>query len=52
MKTSTSDPARTFASLSTTSPGLGHYRQAVPHGNLRWTFHLLCSEPSAAVQTD
>ena len=65
MKTSTSegyDPARTFASLSITPPGLGHYRQAVPHGNLRWTLHLLrsdhwrwinpISEPSAAIETD
>ena len=47
MKTSTSegyDPARTFASLSITPPGLVLYRQAIPHGDLRWTLHLLQSD--------
>ena len=47
MKASTSedyDPVQMLAGLAVTPPGLGLYRQAIPHGDLRWTLHLLKSD--------
>ena len=44
MKASTGEdynPVQTLAGLAVTPPGLGLYRQAIPHGDLRWTLHLL-----------
>ena len=53
------DPVQTLAGLNITPPGLGHYRQAVPYGNLKQTLCLLRSDHwhwinpiSVAVETD
>ena len=37
-------PVQALAGLNDTPPGLGHFRQAVPHGNLKRTLRLLYSD--------
>ena len=47
MKASTNDDydsIQTLGGLAIAPPGLGLYRQAIPHGDLRWTLHLLQSD--------